>query len=54
MQTRMDQATLLHKEGSQPLTGVILVKPNLQTGAGARVLLFSSALELPYARLIDY
>jgi putative transposase len=54
IQTRIYQAELLHKEFSQPLNVVIIVKTNLQTGAWAHVILFSSHLELPYDQLIDY
>lgn len=54
LQTRLYQAPLLHKELSQPLNVVIIVKTNLQTGAWARVILFSTDLELPYDRLIAY
>ena len=54
IQTRIYQAELLHKEFSQPLNVVIIVKTNLQTGAWAHVILFSSHLKLPYDQLIDY
>lgn len=54
MQTCMYQARLLHKEFSQPLNVVILVKTNLQTGAWAHVILCSSDLALPYDKLVDY
>ncbi len=54
IQTRVYQAHLLHKEFSQPLHVVIIVKTNLRTQAHAHVLLFSSDLELAYAPLVDY
>jgi hypothetical protein len=54
METRVYQAPLLHKEFSQPLNVVIIVKTNLQTQAWAHVLLFSSDLELAWDKLIDY
>jgi putative transposase len=54
METRMYQAQMLHKEFSQPLNVVIIVKTNLRTGARAHVILFSSDLALPYDKLIDY
>jgi putative transposase len=54
IQTRIYQAQLLHKEFSQPLNVVIIVKTNLQTGAWAHVILCSSDLELAYDKLIDY
>jgi hypothetical protein len=54
IQTRIYQARLLHKEFSQPLNLVIIVKTHLRSRAQAHVVLFSSHLELPYAQLIDY
>jgi putative transposase len=54
LQTRIYQAQLLHKAFSQALNVVIIVKMNLQTHAWARVILFSSDLDLPYDRLRDY
>jgi putative transposase len=54
IQTRIYQAHLLHKEFSQALNVVILVKTNLRTQAEAHVILFSSDLELPYDTLRDY
>ena len=54
IQTRIYQAQLLHKEFSQALNVVIIVKTNLQTGAWAHVVLFSSDLDLSYDQLMDY
>ena len=54
IETQVYQAPLLHKEFSQPLNVVILVKTNLHTQAWAQVLLFSSDLELAWDKLIDY
>ena len=54
LETRIYQATCLHKEFAQALNVVIIVKTNLQTGACAHVVLFSSDLELPFDKLIDY
>lgn len=54
IQTCTYQLTALHKEFAQPLNVVIIVKINLQTQAWAHVILFSSDLELPFDRLIDY
>jgi len=54
IQTQTYQATMLHKCFAQPLNVVIVVKINLETGARAHVVLFSSALSLDYAKLIDY
>jgi putative transposase len=48
------QMQLLHKEFTQPLNVVIIVKTNLRTQARAHVLLFSSDLALAYAPLVDY
>ena len=42
IQTCFYQAILLHKEFSQPLNVVIIVKTNLDTQASAHVVLFSS------------
>ena len=54
IQSRIYQVQVLHKEFSQPLNVVILVKTNLKTQAWAHVVLFSSDLELAYDQLIDY
>jgi hypothetical protein len=54
IQTRIYQAQLLHKEFSQALNVVIIVKTNLHTQARAHVVLFSSDLALAYALLVDY
>jgi hypothetical protein len=54
IQTRLYQAQLLHKEFAQPLNVVIIVKTDLRTQAQAHVILFSSALTLAYALLVDY
>lgn len=54
IETRIYQAQALHKEFSQPLNVVIIVKTNLQTQACAHVILFASDLALAYDQLIDY
>jgi len=54
IETRVYQATLLHKEFSQPLNVVIIVKTNLKTRAWAHVVLFSSDWELAWDKMIDY
>jgi putative transposase len=54
IQTRLYQAQLLHKEFTQPLNVVLIVKTNLRTQAQAHVILFSSDLTLAYASLMDY
>src|SRR5215471_1528447 len=54
LQTCIYQMQLLHKEFTQPLHVVIIVKTNLRTQARAHVVLFSSDLALTYAPLVDY
>jgi putative transposase len=54
IETRIYQTQALHKEFSQPLNIVIIVKTNLQTQACAHVILFSSDLTLAHDKLIDY
>jgi putative transposase len=54
MKTCVYQMHLLHKEFTQPLNVVIIVKTNLRTQARAHVVLFSSDLALAYAPLVDY
>jgi putative transposase len=54
IQTRLYQAALWHKEFPQMLHVVIIAKLNLNTGARAHVVLFSSDLSLTYDHLIDY
>lgn len=54
IQTRIYQAQLLHKEFSQPLNVVIIIKANQQTQAGAQVVLFSTDLKLTDDQIIDY
>lgn len=54
LETRVYQALLLHKEFSQPLNVVIIVKTNLRTQGWAHAILFSSDLTLGWEKLIDY
>ncbi len=54
IQTKIYQMTLLHKLFPQQLNVVIIVKTNLKTHARSHVILFSSDLDLPYGKLIDY
>ena len=59
LRTEMYQATLRHKcfvlpKGHPPLNVVILVKTNLQSGARAHAVLFSSDLELAWEPLVRY
>ena len=54
IRTDIYQATMLHKSFAQPLNVVIIVKTNLETGAWAHVVLFSSDLSLSYELIIQY
>jgi len=54
IQTNIYQMNMRHKLFPQLLNVVIMVKINLQTGARAHVILFSSDLTLAYDKLIDY
>jgi putative transposase len=54
IQTQTYQRPLLHRECTQPLHVVIIVKTHLRTQGRAHVLLFSSDLDLAYAPLVDY
>jgi putative transposase len=54
IQTEIYQMTLLHKLFAQQLNVVIIVKMNLKTHARSHVILFSSDLDLPYEKLVDY
>jgi putative transposase len=54
MRSEIYQLPLLHKLFAQSLNVVIIVKTNLQTGAQAHVILFSSDLQLSYEQIIDY
>jgi len=54
IQTRIYQLTALHKTFADPLNVVIIHKKNNQTGKTARILLFSTDLELEWDKLIDY
>jgi putative transposase len=53
-ETRIYQMHLLHKDFPDPLNVVILLRTNLATKAWANVILFSSDLELPFDKLIDF
>ena len=54
IQTDIYQAVMLHKDFAQPLNVVIIVKTNRKTKKRAHVVLFRSALDLTYNRLIDF
>src|SRR3970282_2020048 len=45
---------MLHHDFAQALNVVIITKTNLKTGAFANVNLFSSDLDLPYDKIIDF
>ena len=52
--TQIYQATLLNKEVAFSLNVVIILKTNLSTNAQAHVILFSTDLELPYEKIMDF
>jgi putative transposase len=54
IQTNIYQAKMLHKEFSNPLHIVMIVKINLKTQTRAHVVLFSSDIDLSDDKLIDY
>src|SRR5215213_7012073 len=54
IETRLSQMQVLHKEFAHPLHVVIIAKTNLRPQARAHIVLFSSALALAYAPLVDY
>jgi putative transposase len=54
LQTKIYQMTLWHKLIPDKLNVVIILKTNLKTQKVARVVLFSSDLELAFDKLIDY
>jgi hypothetical protein len=54
IRTEIYQATMLHECFADPLNVVILVKTNLDTGARAHAVLFSTDLELAAETLIHY
>lgn len=52
--TEIYQFNALHKLFAQTLNVVIIVKTNIETGACAHAILFSSDLDQTYAQIIDY
>lgn len=54
IETKVYQMNIWHKKCADLLNVVVIVKTNLTTEAVAHVVLFSSDLDLPYDRLIDY
>jgi len=54
IEIRTYQMQLLHREFPELLNVVVLFKTNLETKAWAHVILFSSDLELPFGKLVDF
>jgi putative transposase len=54
IRTRIYQLNVIHKKFADPLNVVIISKKNVKTGKVARVILFSSDLELEWENIIDY
>ena len=54
IQTDIYQATMCHKSFADPIHGVLIVKTNHSTQRKAKVILFSSDLDLAYDLLIEY
>lgn len=54
LRTQIYQATLLNTEFASPLNVVIILKTHLATGKQAHILLFSTDLQLPYDKMMDY
>lgn len=54
IQTKIYQMEMLHKLFPELLNIVIIVKTNLQTGATAHVVFFTSDMNLSYEKIIDY
>jgi len=54
IETKIYQMHIWHKKFADLLNVVVIVKTNITTKAVAHVVLFSSDLDLPYDRLIDY
>lgn len=54
IETCLYQAVMLHRSFAQALNVVIITKTHLKSGAFASVNLFSSDLELPHDKIIDF
>jgi putative transposase len=54
IRTQIYQAPLLNKEFAAPINVVIILKTNLSTKTQAHVILFSTDLQLPYEKIMDY
>ena len=52
--TRVYHFIAIHEKFADPLNIVIIIKKNVKTGKVARVILFSSDLELEWEKIIDY
>lgn len=54
IRTRIYQLEVIHKKFADSLNVVILCKENLTTGKQAKVILFSTDLQLEWSHLVDY
>jgi putative transposase len=54
IRTRIYHITVMHKKFSDSLNVVIIIKKNVKTGKVARIILFSSDLELECEKIIEY
>ena len=54
LRTRIYQLDMIHKRFSDALNVVIIIKENQKTGKKARIILFSTDLELDWDKLVDY
>ena len=54
IRTRIYQLNVIHKKFADSLNVVIISKKNVKTGKVARVILFSTDLELEWEKIIDY
>lgn len=54
IRTRIYQVIVMHKKFADSLNVVIIIKKNVKTGKVARIILFSSDLELEWKKIIDY
>ena len=54
IRTRIYQIIVMHKKFADSLNVVIIIKENVKTSKVARIILFSSGLELEWEKIIDY
>lgn len=54
VRTRLYQLDVLHKKFADTLNVVIIIKENQKTGKRARIILFSTDLDLDWDKLVDY